>query len=154
MTRTSKIGSRIARVAAVCALAAPLILFGAAPASAASNRLANGAKLSAGSCLVDGSGARQAKFCVGRHYDINLYYGGRICWTWQASGHLTGNSSFVKVATNGDVEFYQYSGGRRIWHSGTTSYSRASLVVGSHMYGKAILAVDTGSSFFTFKSCH
>ena len=155
MTRSGT-GKSWAKRLAVCALLGLLpAVAQAAPASAAGNRLANGAKLTAGHCIVDRAGqANEAKFCVGKSYDINLYYKKKICWTWQAAGHLSGPSAFVRVAANGDVGFYQYSGGRRLWHSGTTSYSGADLVVGSHgTQLQAILAVDTGRAFFTFKSC-
>ncbi|MCO6009995.1 hypothetical protein NE236_33995 [Actinoallomurus purpureus] len=134
---------------------ASLTLIEAGPASAASNRLANGKKLTAGHCIVDRAGtSKEAKFCVGKYYNINLYYKRKICWSWQTKGHIAGPSAFVQVAKNGDVGFYQYSGGRRLWHSKTSKFRGAALVVGSHLYGKAILAVDTGKAFWTFKSCH
>jgi hypothetical protein len=148
-------GSWVARIAAVCAVIASILAVAAVPASAASNRLANGKKLTVGHCIVDRAGtSTAAKFCVGSYYDINLYYKGKICWSWQASGHIAGPSAFVKVAANGDVGFYQYSGGKRLWHSGTTQYKGADLVVGSHQRGYALIAVDTGTAFFTFKTCH
>lgn len=147
--------SWVTRVAACALLVLVATVVQAAPASAASNRLNNGSKLAAGKCIVDRAGAaNEAKFCVGNSYDINLYYKKRICWTWQAAGHLSGPNAYVQVAANGDVGFYQYSGGRRLWHSGTTNYRGADLVVGSHgTQLQAILAVDSGQAFFTFKSC-
>lgn len=155
MARIPTVGSWAARVAVVCAILATTVLTGAAPASAASNRLVNGKKLTAGHCIVDRAGtSTEAKFCVGGYYNINLYYKGKICWTWQAAGHISGPSSYVRVAANGDVAFYQYSGGRRLWHSGTTQFRGADLVVGSHQRGYALIAVDTGSAFFTIKTCH
>jgi hypothetical protein len=155
MARIPGLGSQAARITAICTITAAATVIGAGSASAASNRLANGKKLTAGHCIVDAaSTSRPAKFCVGTHYDIHLYYKKKICWSWQAKGHLTGRSAFVRVAKNGDVQFYQYSGGRVLWHSKTTKFRGAALVVGSHFYGEAILAVDTGHAFFTFKSCH
>ena len=155
MRWTNSPGRWAGRAGALLAVLATVALVFAAPASAANNRLANGKKLTAGHCIRDKAGtSTEAKFCVGKYYDINLYYKGKICWTWQAAGHIKGPSAFVTVAKNGDVGFYQYAGGKRLWHSKTTYYKGAALVVGSHQRGYAILAVDTGTSFFTFKSCH
>lgn len=155
MTRSGTRKAWVARVAVGTLLTLLSTVAAASPASAASNRLGNGKKLAAGKCIVDKAGtAKEAKFCVGKYYNINLYYKKKICWTWQAPGHISGPNAFVRVAANGDVGFYQYAGGRRLWHSGTTRYRGADLVVGSHgTQLQAILAVDTGSSFFTFKSC-
>jgi hypothetical protein len=155
MARKATLGAWAARIAAGCTVVASIIAMSAAPASAASNRLGNGKKLTAGHCIVDKAGtSTEAKFCVGKNYNINLYYKGRICWTWQAAGHLSGPSAYVRVAANGDVEFFQYAGGRRLWHSGTTAFRGADLVIGSHLYGHALIAVDTGSAFFTIRTCH
>ena len=143
------------RLVALFAVVAAVALVNTAPASAASNRLANGKKLTVGHCIVDKAGkSTEAKFCVGGYYNINLYYKGKICWTWQAPGHIKGPSAYVQVAKNGDVGFYRYAGGTRLWHSKTTQFKGAALVVGSHQRGYAIVAVDTGKAFFTFKSCH
>jgi len=138
----------------VCAV---LVMSGLAistsPAQAASNRLPNGNKLIAGSCITDSGSNGSAKFCVGKNYNLNLYHNGNICWSWQANTHLSGPDAFVKVAPNGDVKFWQYAGGPMLWDSGTTMFSGADLVVGAASYGKAILAVDTGTAFFIFKLC-
>jgi len=126
----------------------------AEPAQAAANRLPYGQRLNAGECIADNGAAHSAKFCVGMYYNIKLIYDGKVCWSWEAAGHLRGPSSYVKVASNGDVRFYQYSGGRQLWHSGTSGFPTPDLVVGAHsIYLNAGLAVDTGSAYFTFKSC-
>jgi hypothetical protein len=153
MTGRRTLRNWMVRLTAIAVLVASFGLGGGAPAAAASNRLENGRKLTAGHCIRDVGGGREARFCVGHYSKINLIYRGRTCWSWQASGGSYRPSAFVRVARNGDVEFYPYSGGRRLWHSGTVYFPRADLVVGSHLYGKAILAVDTGTAFFTFRSC-
>jgi hypothetical protein len=155
MARSLTIGSRTARVAAVCAIAASVALTQAGSANAASkNRLPNGKKLKAGQCISDGPASRKAKFCVGKNYDIFVTYKKLTCVVYKAKGHLKGPSSYVQVAKNGDVRFYQYSGGRMLWHSKTTKFKGAALVVGSSIPGKqAVLGVDTGKAFFIIKKC-
>ena len=81
----------------VCAV---LVMSGLAistsPAQAASNRLPNGNKLIAGSCITDSGSNGSTKFCVGKNYNLNLYHNGNICWSWQANTHLSGPDAFVK----------------------------------------------------------
>ncbi|MFF1307504.1 hypothetical protein [Streptomyces sp. NPDC058307] len=156
MVRIFKIGSRSARNAAVLATAAAVALGVASPANAAaSNRLVNGSKLKAGQCITDGPSNRKAKFCVGKSYNIYMTYKSLTCTMYAASGHLSGPSAYVQVAKNGDVRFYQYSGGRLLWHSKTSKFTGADLVIGSSRPGdQAKLGVDQpGKAFFIIKDC-
>ncbi|MFI6461175.1 hypothetical protein [Streptomyces sp. NPDC050528] len=156
MARIFNIGSGSARKAAVFAAAAAIALGAAGPAdAAASNRLPNGSKLTAGHCITDGPSSRKAKFCVGKSYNIYMTYKSLTCTVYAANGHLSGPSAYVRVAKNGDVEFYQYSGGRRLWHSKTTQFKGADLVIGSSRPGEqAKLGVDQpGKAFFIIKDC-
>lgn len=152
-TRALRTRRPLAQFATVCLLAAALSLV-MLPATAANNRLPNGQRLYAGECISDPGGSEYptAKFCVWRYSRISLYYGQR-CWTWQASDKRYRPGAYVRVASNGDVGFLT-GGGTRMWHSGTKYYPGADLVVGSsRVYLNARLAVDTGTAFFTFKSC-
>jgi hypothetical protein len=156
MARIFKIGSRPARSAAVFAIAAVTALGLASPANAAaSNRLTNGSKLKPGHCITDGPAYRKAKFCVGNYYNIYVTYKSLTCTVYAANGHLSGPSAYVQVAKNGDVRFYQYSGGRMLWHSKTSQFTGADLVIGSSRPGdQAKLGVDQpGKAFFIIKDC-
>ncbi|WP_427923990.1 hypothetical protein [Streptomyces sp. cg40] len=156
MVRIFRISSRSARKVAVCAAAAAIALGAASPANAAaSNRLVNGSKLKPGHCITDGPSSRKAKFCVGNYYNIYMTYKSLTCTVYAANGHLSGPSAYVQVAKNGDVKFYQYSGGRLLWHSKTTQFKGADLVIGSSRPGdQAKLGVDQpGKAFFIIKDC-
>ncbi|EKX68615.1 hypothetical protein Sipo8835_27840 [Streptomyces ipomoeae] len=155
MARILTIGSRATRVAAVCAIAASVALTQAGSANAAAkNRLPNGSKLKAGQCISEGPASRKASFCVGKYYDLTMHYKKKSCTVYKAKGHIKGPSSYVQVAKNGDVRFYQYSGGRVLWRSKTTQFKGAALVVGSSRPGnQAVLGVDTGKAFFIIKKC-
>ncbi|UXY25653.1 hypothetical protein [Streptomyces sp. HUAS TT20] len=156
MARIFEIGSRSARGAAVFATVAAVALGVATPANAAaSNRLHNGSKLKPGHCITDGPASRRAKFCVGKNYNIYMTYKSLTCTVYAAKGHLSGPSAYVQVARNGDVRFYQYSGGRLLWHSKTSKFTGADLVIGSSRPGgQAKLGVDQpGKAFFIIKDC-
>jgi hypothetical protein len=156
MARIFTIGSRAARGAAVLVTAAAVALGATGPAhAAASNRLTNGSKLKPGHCITDGPSYRKAKFCVGKYYNIYMTYKSLTCTVFAAQGHLSGPSAYVQVARNGDVRFYQYSGGRMLWHSKTSQFTGADLVIGSSRPGdQAKLGVDQpGHAFFIIKDC-
>jgi hypothetical protein len=154
MTRKRTVRGWIARFTAICVLVASFSV-AMAPAKAASNRLENGRRLYAGQCIRDAAvPSREARFCVGYYSNINLAYRGKVCWSWQASGGPRRPRAFVRVGANGDVEFYPFSGGRRLGHSGTVHFRGADLVVGSSRVTlNAKLSVDTGTAYFTFRSC-
>ncbi|MFF6780480.1 hypothetical protein [Streptomyces sp. NPDC012510] len=156
MARNFRISYRPVRHAAVFAVAVAVALGAASPASAApKNRLANGKKLKAGKCITDGPASRKARFCVGKNYNIYMTYKALTCTIYKAKGHLSGPSAYVQVAKNGDVRFYQYSGGRVLWHSKTKYFKGADLVVGSSRPGnQGVLGVDQpGKAFFIIKKC-
>lgn len=157
MVRIFKTGSRsAARSAAVFATAAAVALGVAGSANAAAaNRLVNGSKLKVGHCITDGPSYRRAKFCVGKYYNIYMTYKKLTCTVYAGKGHLSGPSAYVQVAKNGDVRFYQYSGGRVLWHSKTSKFTGADLVIGSSRPGaQAKLGVDQpGKAFFIIKDC-
>jgi hypothetical protein len=130
---------------------------GMAPANASTNRLPNGEKLTAGHCLRhpgSSSSGDEAKFCVGQYYNFNLWYGGKICWGYQAPGHLKGPEAFIRVAKNGDIEFYQYPGGPRLWHSGTGVWNGADLVVSSNGVAAYLVLDKIGVFHITYKWCN